>query len=113
MDTSAEKTGVVDNISHGRGAVYNNINAAITLQGGSYTRSQEASTGSDASGSNSWYVLKNFGTMTIKDGVTVKFSDSNSGLYSSLIGNGWQNSSAAEAGSMVSPSPTRAGSKPS
>ena len=33
MDTSAEKTGVVDNISHGRGAVYNNINAAITLQG--------------------------------------------------------------------------------
>ena len=80
VDTSAEKTGVVDNISHGRGAVYNNINAAITLQGGSYTRSQEASTGSDASGSNSWYVLKNFGTMTIKDGVTVKFSDSNSGL---------------------------------
>ena len=98
VDTSAEKTGVVDNISHGRGAVYNNINAAITLQGGTYTRSQEASTGSDASGSNSWYVLKNFGTMTIKDGVTVKFSDSNSGLYSSLIGNGWQNSSAAENG---------------
>ena len=103
VDTSAEKTGVVDNISHGRGAVYNNINAAITLQGGSYTRSQEASTGSDASGSNSWYVLKNFGTMTIKDGVTVKFSDSNSGLYSSLIGNGWQNSSAAEAGSNGEP----------
>ena len=109
VDTSAEKTGVVDNISHGRGAVYNNINAAITLQGGSYTRSQEASTGSDASGSNSWYVLKNFGTMTIKDGVTVKFSDSNSGLYSSLIGNGWQNSSAAEAGSNGEPQPSAGG----
>lgn len=111
VDTSAEKTGVVDNISHGRGAVYNNINAAITLQGGTYTRSQEASTGSDASGNNSWYVLKNFGTMTIKDGVTVKFSDDNSGLYSSLIGNGWQNSSAAENGSNGEPKPSAGGNQ--
>ena len=28
--------------------------------------------------------------MTINSGVNVKFSDSNLGLYSSLIGNGWQ-----------------------
>ena len=49
--------------------------------------------------------------MTIKDGVTVKFSDGNSGLYSSLIGNGWQNSSAAEAGSNGEPQPSAGGNQ--
>ena len=91
--------GVVDNVSHGRAAVYNNINASITLKGGTFSRSAEASTGANDAGGNSWYVLKNFGSMTISDGVTVKFSDDNPGYYSSLIGNGWQNSAAAETGS--------------
>lgn len=99
IDSSTEKTGVIDNVTHGKGAIYNNINASITLTGGTYMRSKEASTSSSDSGGNSWYVLKNFGTMTIKDGVTVKFSDENTGMYSSLIGNGWQNSVAAENGS--------------
>ncbi len=110
-DTSTAKTGVVDNISHGKGAVYNNINATITLSGGTYTRSQEASTGENASGNNSWYVIKNFGTMTINNGVTVKFSDSNNGLYSSLIGNGWQDAAKAEAGNGSEPKPSDGGSK--
>ncbi|MDM8271354.1 hypothetical protein [Thermophilibacter provencensis] len=91
--------GVVDNVSHGRAAVYNNINASITLKGGTFSRSAETSRGANDAGGNSWYVLKNFGTMTISNGVTVKFSDKNLGYYSSLIGNGWQNSAAAEAGS--------------
>ena len=90
--------GVVDNVSHGRAAVYNDINASITLKGGTFSRSAEASTGANGAGGNSWYVLKNFGSMTINDGVTVKFSDDNPGYYSSLIGNGWQNSAAAETG---------------
>ena len=108
VDTSEDKRGVVDNISHGKGAVYNNINANITLQGGTYTRSAEASTGSGSGGDggNSWYVLKNFGTMTINSGVTVKFSDDNNGRYSSLIGNGWQNSGAAESGNNGEPKPS-------
>ena len=111
VDTSEDKRGVVDNISHGKGAVYNNINANITLQGGTYTRSAEASTSSNNDGGNSWYVLKNFGTMTIKAGVTVKFSDGNNGLYSSLIGNGWQNSGAAEAGTNNEPKPSDGGNQ--
>ena len=112
-DTSSEKTGTVDNVSHGKGAVYNDINATITLSGGTYMRSKEASTGSDSSGENSWYVLKNFGTMTINSGVTVKFSDDNIGLYSSLIGNGWQNSAAAENGSNGEPKPSDGNEKAS
>ena len=109
-DTSTGKTGVVDNVTHGKGAIYNNINANITLQGGTYTRSQEASTSSSNPGGNSWYVIKNFGTMTIQDGVTVKFSDSNNGVYSSLIGNGWQNCMSAESGSSE-PKPSEGGKK--
>lgn len=100
--------GVVDNITHGKAAVYNNIKANIKLQGGSFTRSQEASTGDSSSGGNSFYVLKNFGTMTIYDGVTVKFSELNPGLYSSLIGNGWQDAAAAEAGTNGEPKPSEA-----
>ena len=98
--------GVVDNITHGKAAVYNNIKANITLSGGSFTRSKEASTGDSASGGNSFYVLKNFGTMTINKGVTVKFSDTNCGLFSSLIGNGWQDAVAAEAGTNGEPKPS-------
>ena len=110
-DTSLEKTGTVDSILHGKGAVYNNINANITLQGGTYTRSLEASTSDENSGGNSWYVLKNFGTMSIQNGVTVKFSDENPGVYSSLIGNGWQSWSQAEAGTNGEPKPSQGGNK--
>ncbi|MBM6778968.1 InlB B-repeat-containing protein, partial [Collinsella tanakaei] len=110
-DSSAEKSGVVDNTAHGRGAVYNNINASITLKGGTFMRSAEASKAGNDAGGNSWYVLKNFGTMTVSDGVTVKFSDSNPGHYSSLIGNGWQSSSEAEAGTNGEPKPSEGKSK--
>lgn len=103
--------GVVDNITHGKAAVYNNIKASITLSGGSFTRSKEASTGDSASGGNSFYVLKNFGTMTINEGVKVKFSDSNCGLFSSLIGNGWQDAAAAEAGTNGEPKPSEGNKK--
>ena len=59
-DTSAEKTGAVDNVTHGKGAVYNNINSTITLNGGTFMRSQEAGQGENDNGGNSWYVIKNF-----------------------------------------------------
>lgn len=110
-DSSEGKTGTVDNITHGKGAVYNNINATIYLEGGNYTRSQESSTTASDSGRNSWYVIKNFGTMTIKDGVTVKFSDNNPGFYSSLVANGWQNSAKAEEGTNGEPRPSYGGNK--
>ena len=37
-------SGTVDNISHGKAAIYNEVGAAATLNGGTYTRSQEAGT---------------------------------------------------------------------
>ncbi len=62
-------TGVVDNVSHGCGALVNTGTAI--LDGGTFTRSKENGTTSGANG-NSWYVIKNVGTMTINEGVTVK-----------------------------------------
>ena len=76
--------GTVDNVSHGRGAVVNYGTAY--LNGGLYTRSLENGQSSEDSGGNSWYVLKNYGSMTI-DGAKV----TQDGHYSSMIANGYQN----------------------
>lgn len=97
--------GVVDNITHGKAAVYNNINANITLSGGTFTRSKEASTGDSASGNNSYYVVRNYAAMTIKNDVKIKFSDSNPGLFSSLVSNGWYDYEAAKKGTNGEPVP--------
>ncbi|KAB7788659.1 Ig-like domain-containing protein [Bifidobacterium cebidarum] len=97
-DSSAAKTGTVDNVSNSKAAVVNYSGATATLAGGNYTRSKEASTydpdtDKASSGGNSYYVLKNFGTMTIKDPSVVKFADKNTGLSSSLVANGWYSAS--------------------
>ena len=63
--------GQVDNVSHGRTALYNEVGATATLDGGTYTRSAETGSGADTSGGNSYYTILNHGTMTINDGVTV------------------------------------------
>lgn len=89
------ENGTVDNITHGRGALVNYGTA--TLNGGTFTRSQEAGTyePNNANG-NSWYTLKNYGYLTINEGATVttRLSDGENavGGYSSLIANGYQNS---------------------
>ena len=90
MDSSEGKTGKVDNVSHQRAPVYNYPNATVILEGGTFTRSQEASTSATDSGKNSFYTLKNFGTMTIKDGVTVNQGADGNGKFSSLVANGYQ-----------------------
>ena len=92
-DSSNGKTGTVDNVKHAKAAVFNCTDGTVVLDGGSYTRSAENSVSSDDGGNNSYYVLKNFGQMTVKDGSVVKFSDTNTGLYSSLVANGWYNGS--------------------
>lgn len=74
--------GTVDNTTHGKAAVFNESGATATLESGTYTRSQEAGNASSANG-NSYYVVLNFGTMTIEDGTTVIAN----GSYSSLIDN--------------------------
>ena len=85
--------GTVDNVSNAKAALYNDAGATATLNGGTYTRSREASTSADDSGKNSYYTLKNFGTMTINPGVTVNQGADGKGKYSSLIANGWYDGS--------------------
>ena len=93
--------GTVDNITHSKGAFYNNVGATATLNGGTYIRSKENGITAENNGGNSWYAIKNFGTMTINEDVAVQFT----GAYSSLIANGWQNYNAAVSGS-GEPKPT-------
>lgn len=75
--------GVVDNVSHGCAAVWNNGTAV--LNGGKYDRSQENGINKEENGGNSYYVLVNHGEMEINDGVTV----AQDGHYSSMIENGY------------------------
>lgn len=103
--------GIVDNTSHAKAAVYVDAKAQLKLSGGTYMRSAEASKSENDNGGNSYYVLKNYGTLTVNDGVTVKFSDTNPGLYSSLVASGWQDAAAAEAGTNGEPKPSAGGNK--
>ena len=93
--------GTVDNIAHGKSALYNNTGATATLNGGTFTRSAEKGTASpDSANSNSWYTVKNYGTMTINSNVTI----TNTGSHSSAVANGWFDVS--EAGSNGEPTRT-------
>ena len=75
--------GIVDNVSHGKAAIYNE--GEVTLNGGTFERSAEKGAYSPyGNGGNSWYTIANYGTMEINTGVTVK----NAGGYSSMIRNG-------------------------
>lgn len=82
-------SGMVDNVSHGRAALYNDVGGTVTLNGGTYTRSEETGSGAYQSGGNSFYNILNHGTMTINAGVEVR----QDGHYSSLVENGWQSGS--------------------
>ena len=84
--------GTVDNIAHGKSALYNNTGATATLNGGTFTRSAEAGAASpDSANGNSWYTVKNYGAMTINSNTTI----TNTGSYSSAIANGWYDASKA------------------
>lgn len=80
-------TGTVDNVSHGRAAIFNN--GTVTLNGGTYTRSAEKGTGKDpnSDNGNSWYTICNHGDMIVTAGVTVE----NKGTFSSVFENGYYN----------------------
>lgn len=75
--------GTVDNITHAKAAIWNE--GTVTLNGGSYTRSQEKGPSSSDAGGNSYYTLVNHGTMTINEGVSV----TQNGNFSSMIENGY------------------------
>ena len=78
-------SGTVDNVTHGKTAIYNN--GTVILNGGSYTRSAEASTSIENANGNSYYNILNHGTMTIGKNVSV----TSRGSFSSLIANGYYN----------------------
>ena len=84
-------TGKVDNISHAKGALYNK--GTVVINGGTFDRSQENGMNKGESGQNSWYTIKNVGTMTINDGATVQTAGNNAALgkFSSLVSNGYFN----------------------
>ena len=93
--------GTVDNIAHGKSALYNNTGATATLNGGTFTRSAEKGAASpDSANGNSWYTVKNYGTMTINSNTTI----TNTGSHSSAIANGWYD--ASKAGSNGEPTRT-------
>ena len=89
-----EGRGKVDNISHAKGAVYNN--GYTELRGDViFDRSQENGSDDATSGGNSWYTICNHGEMVISENVTVTTAGggenlSTKGRYSSLIENGYQ-----------------------
>ena len=85
--------GTVDNVTHARAALYNDVGATATLSGGTFTRSLENGINAADNGGNSYYTILNHGTMTINDGVTVNQGPNGAGKYSSLIENGWQSGS--------------------
>lgn len=85
IDSSASKSGAVDNVNHGKAALFNAEGSTAELNGGKFLRSEETGTDQDTSGGNSYYTIQNLGNMVINSGVTVE----NSGKYSSMITNGY------------------------
>lgn len=87
QDSSEQKSGVVNNITHARAAVYNEVGGVFVLDGARLARSLENGASSSDNGGNSYYVLLNHGTATLNGYI------SQDGAYSSLIENGWYNGS--------------------
>lgn len=83
--------GTVDNITHGKAALYNK--GTVTLNGGTFDRTQENGQSDSSSGGNSYYTIKNVGNMTINEGVNVLTAEGNDelGRFSSLVANGYYN----------------------
>lgn len=83
--------GTVDNITHGKAALYNK--GTVTLNGGTFDRTRENGKSDSSSGGNSYYTIKNVGKMTINEGVNVLTAEGNGelGRFSSLVANGYYN----------------------
>ena len=83
--------GTVDNITHGKAALYNK--GTVTLNGGTFDRTQENGKSDSSSGGNSYYTIKNVGNMTINEGGNVLTAKGNGelGRFSSLVANGYYN----------------------
>lgn len=78
-------SGTVDNITHQRAAIDNEIGGVVVLNGGTFTRSAETGASPTQGGTNTFYTIRNHGTMTFNAGVVV----SQNGHFSSLVENGF------------------------
>lgn len=83
-DLTITGAGTVDNVTHGKAAVYNEVGATATLADATFTRSKENGISSTDNGGNSYYTIVNHGTMTMEN-VTV----TQDGAFSSMVENGW------------------------
>lgn len=83
--------GTVSTDQAGTAAVTNYTNSTMTISGGTYT-------------SDKWYIIRNYGNMTINEGATITASEANVS-NASMVTNGWagssdhQNNSSLTAGS--------------
>lgn len=86
-----EGEGTVDNITHGKAALYNK--GTVTLNGGTFDRTKENGKDDKTPDGNSYYTIKNVGNMTINEGVNVRTAKGNGelGRFSSLVANGYYN----------------------
>ncbi len=93
-DSSTAKTGKVDNVSNTKAALINYEGATATLNGGTFDRSKEAGSkelNSETNkydyktGGNTYYTIRNYGAMTINEGVVAN----NNGVFTSLLSNGY------------------------
>lgn len=75
--------GTVDNVTHAKAAIYNK--GTVTLNGGTYDRSNEDGVDANNAGTNTYYTILNHGNMTVDSSVTVR----NKGHHSSLFENGY------------------------
>lgn len=94
IDSSTAKTGKVDNVSNTKAALINYEGATATLNGGTFDRSKEAGSkelNSETNkydyktGGNTYYTIRNYGAMTINEGVVAN----NNGVFTSLLSNGY------------------------
>lgn len=98
-ELTIEGAGTVDNVTHGKAAIFNN--GFAVLNGGTYDRSAEAGTSASVSGKNSYYTIVNHGKMTINEAAKVQTAGgvTEKGKFSSLVENGYYNYSSKEPGS--------------
>lgn len=87
-------SGTVDNTTHQRAAIDNEIGGVVVLNGGTFTRSAETGASPTQGGTNTFYTIRNHGTMTINSGVTVN----QNGHFSSLVENGFYNGASENPG---------------
>jgi len=82
-------TGTVDNVTHQKSALFNDVGGTVVLENGLFNRSKENGQSASDSGGNSYYTILNHGDMTINDDVVISQGKDSEGKFSSLIDNGW------------------------